>query len=146
LVDLISPRLSELSGQPVSESQTAILREAMGSLKDRAKTLVELSDSAAFYLRTRPLALDAKAAKLMESGGKETLALFAQILARQQNWRQDILEDEARRFAEEQGVKLGQVAQPLRVALTGSTVSPPIFEVMRLLGRDESLARIQDVL
>jgi len=146
LVALISPRLEALTGQPVSEKQAAMLCEAMASLKERAKTLVELTDSAAFYLRKRPLALDAKAAKLMESGGKETLARFAQILAAQQNWRQDALEDEARHFAEEQKLKLGQVAQPLRAALTGSTVSPPIFEVLRILGRDESLARIKDAL
>ena len=146
LATLVSERLAVLTGQPVSESQIAILREAMGGLKERAKTLVELTDSAAFYLRVRPLALDAKAAKLMESGGKETLAQFAQILAVQQNWRQDVLEDEARRFAEGHGLKLGQIAQPLRAALTGSTVSPPIFEVLRILGRDESLGRIKDVL
>jgi glutamyl-tRNA synthetase len=146
LVSLITPRLAALAGEPISQVQIEMLQQAMGGLKERAKTLVELADSAAFYLRRRPLAIDDKATKLLDGGGRETLADFAQILAEQQNWRQDVLEDEARRFAEERGKKLGQVAQPLRAALTGSTVSPPIFEVMRILGRDESLSRIRDVL
>ncbi|PKU25782.1 glutamate--tRNA ligase [Telmatospirillum siberiense] len=146
LVELITPRLTALTGQDVDPGHADLLRQAMGGLKERAKTLVELTESAAFYLRTRPLALDDKAAKLLDAGGRDTLARFAQILAAQQNWRQDTLEEEARRFAEEQGLKLGQIAQPLRAALTGSTVSPPIFEVMRILGREESLARIKDVL
>lgn len=146
LVELITPRLVAMTGQDVGAPQADLLRQAMAGLKERAKTLVELADSAAFYLRKRPLALDDKAAKLLDAGGRNTLAGFAQILAAQQNWRQDALEEEARRFAEDKGHKLGQVAQPLRAALTGSTVSPPIFEVMRILGRDESLARIKDVL
>ncbi|MDR3441036.1 glutamate--tRNA ligase [Telmatospirillum sp.] len=146
LVSLIAPRLAEIAGAPIEDSQAAILQEAMGGLKERAKTLVELANSATFYLRKRPLVLDDKAAKLMEGSARQTLADFAQVLAVVQNWRQDTLEDEARRFAETRGVKLGQVAQPLRAALTGSTVSPPIFEVMRILGRDESLGRIDDLL
>ncbi|MTJ84081.1 MAG: glutamate--tRNA ligase [Telmatospirillum sp.] len=146
LVSLIAPRLAEAVGHPVDDAGAAILREAMPGLKERAKTLVELADSAAFYLRSRPLVLDAKAAKLMDGSASQTLAEFAQVLAQVQNWRQDVLEDEARRFAESRGVKLGQVAQPLRAALTGSTISPPIFEVMRILDRDESLGRIEDLL
>lgn len=146
LAELIGPRIAALVGRETGQKDADLLRQAMPGLKERAKTLVDLAESAAFYLRPRPLALDDKAAKLLDAGGRDTLGRFAQILAAQQNWRQDTLEEEARRFAEEQGLKLGQIAQPLRAALTGSTVSPPIFEVMRILGRDESLARIKDVL
>ena len=146
LVSVIAPRLAESVGRQIDAPAARMLRQAMAGLKERAKTLNELADSAAFYLRTRPLVLDDKAAKLMGSSARQTLADFAQVLAVVQNWRQDALEDEARRFAEERGLKLGLIAQPLRAALTGSTVSPPIFEVLCVLGRDESLGRIEDLL
>jgi len=118
----------------------------MTGLKDRAKTLIELAESAAFFFRTRPLAVDEKAAKQLEGDGKKSLEEFAQFLAATQNWRQDVLEDQARQFAEARDLKLGKLAQPLRAALTGSTVSPPIFEVMQNLGREECLGRINDAL
>ena len=146
LAALIAPRLATIVGRPLTAAQQAIALEAMPSLKERAKTLADLADSAAFYIRQRPLALDDKAAKLINDDGRETLIAFAQSLAVLQNWRQDVLEEEARRFVEERGIKLGQLAQPLRAALTGSVISPPIFEVMRILGRDESLARIKDTI
>jgi glutamyl-tRNA synthetase len=116
----------------------------MPGLKERAKTLVELAASAAFYMRTRPIPPDEKAARLLDDNGRKALAAFAAALAAVQNWRQDELEAEARRFTEASGLALGKLAQPLRAALTGSTVSPPIFDVMAILGRDESLARIRD--
>jgi glutamyl-tRNA synthetase len=117
----------------------------MPSLKERAKTLNELAEGAAFLVRRRPLVLDASAANLLTGDAKLALSAFAEILAGLPEWRQEALEDEARQFAEARGTKLGKLAQPLRAALTGSTVSPPIFEVMRILGRDECLARIRDV-
>ena len=146
LLALIAPRLEAILGRPITAAQQSLLLEALEGLKERAKTLIELADSALFYVRPHPLALDDKAAKVMESGGRETLAAFAQGLAELQIWRQDTLEEKARQFAEAQGIKLGSLAQPLRAALTGSTVSPPIFEVLRILGRDESLARIREAL
>jgi glutamyl-tRNA synthetase len=146
LADLIAPRIETAVGRALSDADKAILRTAMPALKERAKTLVELAESAAFFFKPRPLALDDKAAKFVDADGQKTLADFAQMLAAASIWRQDVLEDGARHFAEAAGLKLGKLAQPLRAALTGSTVSPPIFEVMQILGRDESLARIQDVL
>jgi glutamyl-tRNA synthetase len=121
------------------------IRAGMPGLKDRAKTLVELAESAAFYLKTRPLALDDKAAKLLDEGGRADLAGFARRLADVTPWTREALEEAARLYAEAQGTKLGKVAQPLRAALTGSSVSPPIFEVMEVLGKDESLGRIGDI-
>lgn len=146
LVDLILPRLADSLGQALDVAERARLIVGMKGLKDRAKTLVELADSAAFYVAPRPIALDDKAAKLLEGDGLSQLAAFAQEVTALDVWTQDRLEQAAREYAERSGLKLGKLAQPLRAALTGSTVSPPIFEVMQVLGREESLARINDKL
>jgi glutamyl-tRNA synthetase len=146
LVDLAVPRLEALLGHSVDRTATIRVRQAMPSLKERAKTLVELAQSAAFLARRRPLAMDDKAANLLAGESREILARFAEILAGLENWRQDTLEEEARRFAEAGGLKFGKVTQPLRAAITGAGASPSIFEVMQILGREESLGRIGDVL
>src|SRR6185437_5116457 len=115
---------------------------AMPGLKRRAKTLVELAGIAHFYVAPRPIPVDDKA--------KEILAPAAQMLGQLASrlgdlpWDASSLEAAVRDFAEAHGMKLGQAAQPLRAALTGSTASPPIFEVMAVLGRAESLARLAD--
>jgi glutamyl-tRNA synthetase len=144
LVRALAPFLNDVVGRPPAAADEALLTRAMPGLKERSKTLVELAQSAAFYMRTRPIRPDEKAAKLLDDNAKTLLAGFATALAAVQNWRQDVLEAEARRIAEAGGLALGKLAQPLRAALTGSTVSPPIFDVMESLGRDESLARITD--
>jgi glutamyl-tRNA synthetase len=145
LTELTIERLA--AEQPVDDQGCTRVRAGMPGLKDRAKTLVELAASAAFYVRPRPLALDAKAAATMaDAATAGELAEFARTLAEVGEWRRDALEDAARAFAEARGAKLGKVAQPLRAALTGSSVSPPIFEVMEVLGRDETMGRIGDAL
>ena len=146
LLEQITPRLADLNGAPLTEIQRAMILRALPGLKERAKTLVELAESAVFYLKSRPLTLDDKAAKLLAEDGRAPLSAFAQIIAALPDWRQEALEEEARKFAESHDLKLGKLAQPLRAALTGSTVSPPIFEVMDILGRQETLGRINDVL
>ncbi len=146
LAAILAPRLADLVGAPLGDEQAAMVKRALPGLKERAKTLVELAENAVFYLKARPLTLDDKAAKLLAEDGRAPLSSFAQILAALPDWRQETLEEEARKFAESHDLKLGKLAQPLRAALTGSTVSPPIFEVMEILGREESLGRINDVL
>jgi Glutamyl- and glutaminyl-tRNA synthetases len=117
---------------------------AMPGLKERAKTLVELLDSAAFLFAMRPLVLDAQAAKLVDAAARETLASLLPLLEVVEPWTPEALESCVRTFAEATGRKLGKVAQPLRAALTGRTTSPGIFDVLDVLGREESLARIRD--
>jgi glutamyl-tRNA synthetase len=146
LLEQLAPRLADLNGAPLSEIQRSMILRALPGLKERSKTLVELAESAVFYLKARPLTLDDKAAKLLAEDGRTPLSAFAQIIAALSDWRQETLEEEARKFAESHDLKLGKLAQPLRAALTGSTVSPPIFEVMEILGRAETLGRINDVL
>ncbi|EPY00469.1 glutamate--tRNA ligase [Magnetospirillum fulvum] len=147
LTGLIAPRLEEKLGRPLAEAETARLTAGMTGLKDRAKTLVELAESALFYVQARPLALDDKAAKIVaEADAQADLAQFAARAGALSDWNRETLEEVARILAEERGLKLGKIAQPLRAALAGATVSPPIFEVMEVLGREESLGRIGDVL
>ncbi len=114
---------------------------AMPGLKERAKTLVELSQGAEFLLSDGPRKLDDAAAKILTADARRVLGgLVAALRAR--DWVAPELEAATREFAEAQGLKLGQAAQPLRAALTGRAVSPPIFEMLQILGREESLARL----
>ncbi len=117
---------------------------AMPGLKERAKTLIELLDGADFLFAERPIALDEKAAKVLDAEGRERLKALLPQLEAAEHWLPAALEEIVRTYAEAAGAKLGKVAQPLRAALTGKTVSPPVFDVMAVLGRDEALARIRD--
>ena len=124
--------------------KTAQLRAAMSGLKARAKTLVELLDGAKFLFATRPLPLEEKAAALLAQGGRARLIALAPRLSGLDAWTTASLETAVRESAQAQGAKLGDLAQPLRAALTGRATSPGIFEVMEILGREESLARLAD--
>jgi glutamyl-tRNA synthetase len=120
------------------------LAAALPTLKERAKTLLDLIDGAAYLTAERPLALDDKAAKVLDADARATLAQLLPQLQAVADWQVPTLEAVVRAFAEKAGHKLGKVAQPLRAALTGRSVSPPVFDVMAVLGREEALARIRD--
>ncbi len=124
----------------------AKLLAIMPGLKERAKTLVELLDGSAFLFADRPLASDAKAADVLNAVGRSHLAALRPGFAALDIWTAATTEAVVRAYAEASGTKLGQVAQPLRAALTGRTTSPGIFDVLAVLGREESLGRIDDVL
>ncbi len=119
---------------------------AMPGLKERAKTLIELLDGAYFLYAKRPLELEEKASALLANGGRERLVLALPKLEAVSAWSAETTEAVVREFADANGLKLGQVAQPMRAALTGRATSPGLFDVMALLGRDESLARMRDQL
>ncbi|HVY43529.1 MAG TPA: glutamate--tRNA ligase [Hyphomicrobiaceae bacterium] len=120
------------------------LSALLPSLKERAKTLVELLDQASFLFIERPIALDDKAAKVLDADARRQIGLLLPRLMRVTPFEAGPLEVEVRRFAEETGAKLGKVAQPLRAALTGRTVSPPVFDVLQALGAQEASARLKD--
>jgi glutamyl-tRNA synthetase len=143
LVALVAARLREAAGQPLSDTELGRLREAMPELKLRPKTLVELAANARFLAMPRPIRPDDKAARLLTPDARRLLADLLERL-RPAEWQPERLEDEVRSFADQKGIKLGSVAQPLRAALTGSVASPGIFVVMKALGREESLGRIAD--
>ncbi|WP_158045656.1 glutamate--tRNA ligase [Skermanella pratensis] len=145
LIGLITPMIETRLGRTVGTSGRDLLTRAMPGLKQRAKTLVELADSAQFYVATRPLEVIGKAADLVTGEGAALLADLAEELRPFDAWSSTEIETKVREFAENRGLKLGKVAQPLRAALSGSTISPPIFEVAELLGKTETLARIADV-
>jgi len=138
LAGLVAPRLG------LSPEQTALLAKAMPELKTRANTVNQLAEGAAFLFAERPLDVDPAAAALLTPDARSLLAAAHQTLAALANWDAASLEAAIREVAEASGVKLGKLAQPLRAALTGRTTSPGIFDVLALLGRDESLARIAD--
>jgi glutamyl-tRNA synthetase len=117
---------------------------AMPGLKERAKTLVELVDAARYIFADRPLALDDKAASLLTAEARSLLGEISDELKQVEPWTVEATEQAVRAFAERRGIKLGGVAQPLRAALTGRTTSPPIFDVLAVLGKSESLSRLQD--
>ncbi len=121
-----------------------LLTRAMPVLKARAANLNELSDGARFLFAVRPLDMDQAAADLLGGNAPQVLAALHAALDAVQQWDQEAIEAAVRQVAEDQGVKLGQVAQPLRAALTGRKTSPGIFDVLALLGKEESLGRIAD--
>jgi glutamyl-tRNA synthetase len=136
--------LLERQAPPRVLSQTARerLTAAMPGLKERAKTLVELAAAADFLYTDGPRELDAAAAKLLTPDARAILAKGLPALEAT-DWSGPALEEAARNFATTEGLKLGQIAQPLRAALTGKATSPPLFGTLALLGRDESLIRLR---
>jgi len=137
------PGGKEIDGR-LDERKRAELRAAMPRLKERAKTLVELLDGAGFLFAARPLAMDEKAEAILAAGGRAHLKALLPRLHAVGEWAGAALEAVVRAYAEEAGVKLGSVAQPMRAALTGRSTSPGIFDVLTVLGREESLGRIAD--
>jgi glutamyl-tRNA synthetase len=120
------------------------LHAAMTGLKERAKNLVDLLDGAAFLFAQRPLPMDDKAAEILAKGGQAHIAALIPRFEALTVWTASETEQIVRVYAEETGAKLGQVAQPLRAALTGRSTSPGIFDVLEVLGQAESLGRLRD--
>ncbi|MGN1285922.1 MAG: glutamate--tRNA ligase, partial [Bradyrhizobium sp.] len=128
----------------LNDTTRAQLLRAMPSLKERAKTLIELIAGAYFIFADRPLALDPKAAALLTPETRALIGRLRVALEAVNDWTAETTEAAMRNFAEQNNLKLGAVAQPLRVALTGRTTSPGIFDVLAVLGRQECLARLAD--
>ncbi|HAF40704.1 MAG TPA: glutamate--tRNA ligase [Sphingobium sp.] len=142
LAGLVAPRVEARLGKVLSENQLGILTQAMPSLKPRAKTLNEIAEGAEFLFKNCPLDFDEKAIALLDDSARALLTKTADALQPVQSWTVEAIEEAIRRVAEDAGLGLGKVAQPLRAALTGRTVSPGIFDVLFLLGKEESLERL----
>jgi len=145
-IERLLPHLAD--GAEIAAKMTPALRRqwlaAMSSLKERAKTLVEIINGARFLFADRPIPLDEKAEGILNQDARTLLRGVVDELATVEPWTTETTERAVRGFAERQGAKLGAVAQPLRAALTGRTTSPGIFEVLTVLGKSESLGRLAD--
>ena len=134
-------RQSDVDGLTANE---ATVLTALPELQPRAKTVLELIDLAQFIYASRPLTIDAAATALLTSDARLVLRDMAELLRGLNEWSVPAIDAAMRSLAEAKGLKLGKLAQPLRAALTGRTVSPGIFEVMVLIGREETMARLED--
>jgi glutamyl-tRNA synthetase len=128
----------------LDEAGRTKLAAALPGLKERAKTLVELVDGASYLFAARPLRLDERAREIVAQGGRAHIVALLPRLEAVGEWTPPAIEAAVRDYAGESGAKLGQIAQPLRAALTGRATSPGIFDVLAVLGREESLGRLQD--
>ncbi|PLW77505.1 glutamate--tRNA ligase [Cohaesibacter celericrescens] len=128
----------------IDDAKKKQIMMAMPSVKERAKTLLDLKAGLAFLFDTRPLALEEKAAKLLSDDARAMLGDLIPRFEQLTDWTIDSTDALVRTFAEEKELKLGKVAQPLRAALTGRSTSPGIFDVLLVLGKDESIARLKD--
>jgi glutamyl-tRNA synthetase len=145
-IEQLLPHLAD-GGELAAKMTPALRRQwlaAMPSLKERAKTLLDIVDGARFLWSGRPLQLDEKAEGILNPDARALLSGVAAELAAVEPWTVETTERAVRGFAERRGAKLGAVAQPLRAALTGRTTSPGIFEVLIVLGKSESLGRLAD--
>jgi glutamyl-tRNA synthetase len=145
-LDSVLPHIAggDLLAVKLSAGLRAQLAAAMPGLKERAKTLVELFEASRFIWADRPLVLNEQAQTLLTPEACSAIAALLPELESVADWQPEAMEAVVRGYAERAGLKLGSVAQPLRAALTGKTTSPPIFDVLAVLGRGESLARLRD--
>ncbi len=139
-------RLAAIVAPLIGTDVVALLTQAMPVLKTRAKSTLEIADGARFLFDSRPLPLDEPAAALLSANGIAVVGKVHDAVAEIGEWTVTALEEAVRQVAEEEGLGLGKVAQPLRAALTGRTTSPGIFDVLALLGREEALGRLDDTI
>lgn len=144
LTALVAPRIATRLQKQMTDADMLLLTQAMASLKPRAKNLDEIAEGAEFLFKNRPLDFDEKATALLDDSARALLARTADALDAVPSWTVEAIEEAIRRVAEDAGLGLGKVAQPLRAALTGRTVSPGIFDVLFLLGKEGSLERLKD--
>ena len=141
LVGLVTNALATAGTMPDTTARDRI-RRAIPILKERTKTIVEIIDNIKFLLSDDGPVLDPKAAALLGPDAKRQLRTLTDALRALSSWEATTLEETVRRYAESAGLKLKDIAQPLRAAITGRTVSPPIFDVLAILGRESTLARL----
>lgn len=146
MMDLLKLGLAQRVGCEISDDVLDRLRYGLSGLKQRAKTIMELIEKAEFYAYSRPIKLDSKARNVFDQAAIKRLAEVHDSFLELEDWREDLLEMKVKAYIENTQCKMKDIAQALRVALTGTTKSPGIFEVLVALGRDEALGRIRDVL
>jgi len=144
LVAVCRPIIETSLGRRLGDDELSLLSRAMDQFKPRAKNINELAESTLFLFVERPLSFIPKAEKILSDDARKILSDVVEILENAAAWDIETLETEIKAFAEAQDLKLGKIAQPMRAALTGSNVSPGIFDILIWLGKEEGLARIKD--
>ncbi|GAB5481633.1 MAG: glutamate--tRNA ligase [Parasphingorhabdus sp.] len=144
LVALTIPWIEDELGAKLTPAESDLLVQAMPVLKSRAKNLIELANNSLFLYKKRPLDLDEKAQSLLDADARQLLESIHSTLTDLDDWTIQATEDRVKAIAEAAELGLGKLAQPMRAALTGSTSSPGIFDVLILLGKEESLDRLAD--
>lgn len=142
LAALVRPRIEASLGITMDDAQFTTLVTAMESLKPRAKTLIEIANGALFLFKKAPLVMDEKASALLDDDARNLIGQVETLLSGLSDWTLESLDTAVRQVAEDAGLGLGKVAQPLRAALTGTTTSPGIFDVLFLLGKEEAIKRL----
>jgi len=138
------PFIEKKIGRAPNQAETAQIKTILPAVKERAKDLNEITAALDFLFVARPIQPDEAAKKHLDDGAKARIKTMVTVLQDVADWTAANTEAAIRKLSEEQQVKLGQLAQPLRASLTGRTVSPPIFDVLAVLGREETLARLND--
>jgi glutamyl-tRNA synthetase len=148
LLGLVVEQLRNRLGERFSIAGHDRLLHGLGSLRQRAKTLNELVENSLVYAMDCPISIKPEAMALLTPPAITHLRRLRAVLTQVSRWESLEIEAAARHYVEttEFPSKLKEIAQPLRAALTGATVSPPVFEVMEILGRDETLARLDFVI
>jgi len=146
LAALIKPLMEKELGRELSSEVVARIQNGMEGLKPRAKDLNELAAGAMVYANARPVVLDEKAQKQLTDDALATIKDICELFEPIEVWGHDNIKAVIQGYAETKGLKLGKVMQPLRAAITGTTVSPSMFEVMEIFGKTETLARLTDCL
>jgi len=146
LVELIKDSIAERLNISLNDQMVERLTKGMKGLKSRVKTISELIDFSSFYFYTRPIEFDKKASLILDSDAKFRIKHLSFKFKNVSPWTEDSIEHAIKDFAKQENIKLAKIAQPLRAALTGTTVSPSIFEVAAVLGKQETMGRIKDII
>jgi glutamyl-tRNA synthetase len=146
LIKIILPLLRSSLGKKFSQESESRLKQGISGLKERAKTISDLVEGAEIYARLRPFDLDENALKFLDDVGIKHLESIRLVLSEMESWKAKDIKENIKNYSDGLAVKLGEVLQPLRVALSGGLSSPSLFEVIEIIGPDETLSRIDDVL
>lgn len=141
---MVADTASEFDADFLNEERKRKLSAALPVVKQRAETLNDLIHDAGFMFAKRPLSIDEKAQSILDDGGKEVIGNILPVLEGLEDWTHDAIENLVKAELDRTGLKMGKLFQPLRAALVGKTNAPGVYDILLLLGKDESVARLRD--
>tara|TARA_Y100001968_G_C19380039_1_gene729806 strand:- start:770 stop:1624 length:855 start_codon:yes stop_codon:yes gene_type:complete len=129
----------------ITNNDLSLILNGMNGLKTRARTINELAEMCSFYIEKAPITLDKKSKKVLNNENINTLKLYYNQLSKLEIWNKEEIEEDIKMYCQANNINLGKLAQPLRAAITGKSVSPGLYELMEVLGKNETLARITNI-